>query len=127
MNRSEKTMANIREEDDRQDEMLTIPVVPEKLGVDPVLLAMLHLTALLDFGDDDVVEPQVANEALEHVEMYMQRLSTERLEEVQAQLDKIEEYAAEAGWPEELTDFVRDFLYNCGLGEDDEDLPAEDE
>jgi len=120
-------MANIREEDDRQDEMLTIPVVPEKLGVDPVLLAMLHLTALLDFGDDDVVEPQVANEALEHVEMYMQRLSTERLEEVQAQLDKIEEYAAEAGWPEELTDFVRDFLYNCGLGEDDEDLPAEDE
>ncbi len=120
-------MAHEKDEQERQDEPTTMPVVPEKLEVDPLLLAMLHLTALLDFADEDIVEPQVANEALEFVEMYMQRLSTEQLEEVQAQLDRIEEHAAEAGWPEELTDFVRDFLYNCGLGEDDDELPAEDE
>ena len=120
-------MANENDEEERQEEMVVMPVVPDKLGIDPVLLAMLHLTALLDFADDEIIESQIANEALEHVEMYMQRLSTERLEEVQAQLDRIEEYAAEQGWAEELTDFVRDFLYNCGLGEDDGDLPPEDE
>ncbi len=120
-------MANENDEEERQDELVTMPVVPEKVGIDPVLLAMLHLTALLDFADDEIVEPQIANEALEHVEMYMQRLSSDQLEEVQAQLDRIEEHAAEQGWPEELTDFVRDFLYNCGLGEDDDELPAEDE
>jgi hypothetical protein len=118
-------MVDKSNEADRPNETTTMPIVPERLGVDPVLLAMLHLTALLDFADDDVVESQSANEALEFVEMYMQRLDTEQLEEVQAQLDRIEEYAAEEGWPEELTDFVRDFLYNCGLGEDDD--ASEDE
>lgn len=109
-------------------EGMVMPTVPESLGVDPVLLALLHLTSLLDFADDDELEPDAANAALEQIELYLQRLPSERLESIQADLDRIEEYGAEQGWPEELTDFVRDFLFNCGLGEDeDEDeLPVGD-
>lgn len=98
-----------------------MPVLPEELGVDPLVAALLHVTAFLDFADDDSVEPEAANEALEHVEMYIRRLSPERVEEIQTQLDKVEDHAEKAGWPEEMIDFTRDFLYNCGLGDDEDD------
>ncbi|MFC1641154.1 hypothetical protein ACFL5O_00485 [Myxococcota bacterium] len=115
-----------RTEDDRATpevggvEALALPHVPEDLGVDPLLLALLHTTAFLDFSDDDAVEPEAANEALERVEQYIQRLSEDRLSTIQADLDRLEEYASDAGWPEDMVDFVRDFLYNCGIGDDDE-------
>jgi hypothetical protein len=97
-----------------------MPALPESLGVDPLLAALLHVTAFLDFADDDVVEPDAANEALEQVETYIRRLPAARVEEIQAQLDKIEEHAEQAGWPEDMIDFARDFLYNCGLGDEDD-------
>jgi hypothetical protein len=107
---------------------LVLPHVPEDLGIDPLLLALLHTTAFLDFSDDDTVEPEAANEALESVEQYVQRLSEDRLSAIQVDLDKLEEHASNAGWPEDMVDFVRDFLYNCGIGDDDEgSLPDEDE
>jgi hypothetical protein len=98
----------------------TMPLVPESLGVDPMLLALVHVASLLDFAEDDVVDPEAANVALEYVEEYLQRLPAERLDAIQADLDRMEEYGAEHGWSEEMTDFVRDFLYNCGLDDDDE-------
>jgi len=108
----------------RADDETIMPLVPESLGVDPVLLALLHVASLLDFADDEAVDADMANAALERVEACMQRLDTDRLEAIQADLDRVEEYGAEHGWSEEMTDFVRDFLYNCGLGEDDEDEGA---
>ncbi len=108
-------------------EGLMLPSVPEELGIDPLLLALLHTTAFLDFSDDDTVEPEAANEALERVEQYVQRLSEARLAALQADLEKLEEHATDTGWPEDMIDFVRDFLYNCGIGEDDEDDADEEE
>ncbi len=116
-------VANDREEARADDEAI-MPLVPASLGVDPVLLALLHVASLLDFADDEAVDADAANAALERVEECMQRLAADRLEAIQADLDRIEEYGAEHGWSEEMTDFVRDFLYNCGLGEDDEDEGA---
>jgi hypothetical protein len=115
------------EEEDDQDEPISggvdglmMPSVPEDLGIDPLLLALLHTTAFLDFSDDDTVEPEAANEALERVEQYVQRLPEERLSALQKDLEKLEQHATQAGWPEDMIDFVRDFLYNCGIGDEDE-------
>jgi hypothetical protein len=121
-----------RPEDDQDEpssgEGLMMPSVPGELGIDPLLLALLHTTAFLDFSDDDAVEPAAANEALERVEQYVQRLPDERLASLQADLEKLEEYATQAGWPEDMIDFVRDFLYNCGIGdEEDDELDDEDD
>jgi len=98
-----------------------MPSVPAELGIDPLLLALLHTTAFLDFSDDDSVEPEAANEALERVEQYVQRVPEERLSSLQADLEKLEGYATQAGWPDDMVDFVRDFLYNCGIGDEDDD------
>lgn len=120
-------MAKERNGGSSANQPFQMPLVPETLGVDPLLLGLLHLAALIDFSDDETVEGDAANDALERLEVYVQRLPTERLEEIQADLDRIEEHGAEHGWAEEMTDFVRDFLYNCGLGEDEDEGEDESE
>jgi hypothetical protein len=105
---------------DEQERLTALPVIPPELGIDPVLCALLHLAAFLDFGDDDATDPEAVAEALEHVGLYVQRLDDAALQAVEEQLDRLAKHGAAAGWAEEAQTFVEDFLYNCGLGPDDE-------
>lgn len=109
------------DEADDQDQGLMMPVVPEDLDVDPLLVALLHCAAFLDFADDTLVQPDAAADVLEHVGLYIQRLPSDRLDDIGDQLEIIAEHGASAGWSEDAVEFVREFLYNCGLGEDDEE------
>ncbi len=102
-----------------------MPPVPAELGVDPLLLSLLHCAAFLDLASEDLVDPDAAGDVLEQLEIYVKRLAPERQSELQAQLEKLEAWADEAGWPEELVDFAADFLYSCGVGDEDEDEDAE--
>ena len=112
-------------DDERASPML--PAVPDELGIDPVLLALLRSASFLDLSADEAVNAELAGEVLEHVGMYVQRLSDERLDDIQQQLETLEAYGIEQGWAAEQVEFVRDFLFNCGLGEDeDEDPPMGD-
>lgn len=119
------TMAD--DDDDEREEASSdgledpiMPLIPAELGIDPLLLALLHCTAFLDLASDDLVDPDAAGDVLENLEAYVKRLSRPRLAELQMQLDKLEEYAEEAGFAEELVDFIADFLYSCGVGDDDD-------
>lgn len=104
-----------------------LPVAPEGLELDPVLLALLQCAAFLDLSSDEDVRPEGAGDVLEHVGMYVQRLGDEELDELESQLDDLAEHGASAGWPEELVQFVASFLENCGIvtedavGDDDAD------
>jgi hypothetical protein len=98
-----------------------MPRVPAELGIDPILLALLHCAAFLDLASDDLVDPESAGEVLESLEIYVKRLPPDRLAQIQRELEKLEEWAEQSGWPEELVDFVADFLYSCGIGDEDED------
>ncbi len=109
------------DEEQQQNEGAMIPVVPEDLDVDPLLVALLHCAAFLDFADDRLVHPDAAGEVLEHVGLYVQRLPAERLEDIGDQLEILAEHGAGAGWSEDMIEFVREFLYNCGIGDEDED------
>jgi hypothetical protein len=102
-----------------------MPAVPPELGIDPILLALIHCAAFLDLASEDLVDPDSAGDVLENLELYIKRLEPARLSEIQAQLEKLEEWAEQSGWPEELVDFVADFLYSCGVGEEDEPEEAE--
>lgn len=104
-----------------------MPLVPAELGIDPVLLCVLHCAAFLDLASVDLVDADAAGDVLENLESYVKRLSPERLTEIQRQLDVLEEWAENAGWPEELVDFVADFLYSCGIGEAEDGDEGEDE
>jgi hypothetical protein len=107
-------------------ESAMLPAVPEELGVDPLLLALLRCGSFLDLSGEEVVNAEIAGEVLEHVGMYVQRLSDARLDEIEAQLESLQSYAVEQGWSSDLIEFIRDFLYNCGLGEEDADEPIAD-
>jgi hypothetical protein len=98
-----------------------MPVVPAELGIDPLLLALLHCAAFLDLAGEEEVDPDAAGDVLENLEVYVKRLPLERLGELQSQLEKLEGWAEDKGWPEELVDFVSDFLYSCGVGDEDEE------
>ncbi|HEY6560366.1 MAG TPA: hypothetical protein VI072_23945 [Polyangiaceae bacterium] len=116
-----------QEQDDRADggerASALLPAVPEELGVDPLLLALMRSACFLDLSADEAVNAELAGEVLEHVGMYIQRLSDERLDAIQDQLQTLEAYGIEQGWVTDQVEFVRDFLFNCGLGEDEDVEP----
>jgi hypothetical protein len=125
-------MADDEDDDERENgadsalEDPIMPLVPPELGIDPILLALIHCAAFLDLASEQLVDPDSAGDVLENLELYVKRLEPTRLTEIQGQIEKLEEWADQSGWPEELVDFVADFLYSCGVGEEDEPEKADD-
>jgi hypothetical protein len=86
------------------------PVVPEELGIDPLLLAVLHATVFLSGSDDEVVHPLAAEEILDQIGQCLGRLEGDRLQRVQEDLASLAAYARQEGCPAELTGLFRSFL-----------------
>jgi hypothetical protein len=123
-----------REDDEREDVdddvAVIMPVIPAELEIDPLLLALLHCAAFLDLSTDEAVDPQDAVEVLEVVGLYVQRLPADRIEALREDLEELEEHARDKGFREPVVEFVREFLYNCGVdagGEDEKEDDGEDE
>jgi len=108
---------NNEREVERAPAPATMPVIPGELGIDPLLAALLNCAAFLDLSEDGVDEA-TSTAVLEHVGLYVQRLSPEELDDVADQLAEIREHGEQAGWPAPVLEFVEDFLYSCGIGED---------
>ncbi|HLV22724.1 MAG TPA: hypothetical protein VKZ49_17660 [Polyangiaceae bacterium] len=108
-------------EDGSAEEVFFLPIVPPELEIEPLLLAVLHCAAFLDLAGEESVDEQDAGDVLEHIGMYVQRLPAPRLAELEQQLVRLQEHGKKASWPEPLVEFIADFLYNCGIGEDDDD------
>ena len=93
------------------------PLIPIELGVDPLLLALLHAAVFLSGSGDDVVEPAAATEALEYVATYLQRLGGPQIQRIGEDLDVLTNYASSEGWPKQEVQFLKSFLANLGVGE----------
>jgi hypothetical protein len=94
------------------------PLIPEELGVDPLLLAVLHATVFLDGSEEDVIDPDAADEAVQYVATYLQRLGGPRLERVREDLEALLGYARQQGWPKAQQRFLKDFLNDYVSGEE---------
>lgn len=99
----------------------SLPEIPESLDLDPILLGMLHLAYFLDLAEEDVLDPELAVSQLERVGQYVRRLDEASLEEVEAQLGELYEYAKESGWTEDQRQWLEDFLEYCGIEFEDEE------
>jgi hypothetical protein len=121
-------MSDDKNDDDAEVAVL-LPVVPKSVEADPLLLALVSCAAFLDLSTEEAVDPDDAVDVLELVGGYIQRLPEDRLEQIKEQLEELAEWATKQEWPEETVEFVRDFLFNCGVtdGEQDEDEDDEDE
>jgi hypothetical protein len=96
------------------------PEIPPELGVDPLLLAAVHATVFLAGSDENIVHPDAADEAVQQIASYFQRLDGENLRRVQEDMTCLATYARQQKWPKGLVQSLRSFLADLGVETDEE-------
>lgn len=93
------------------------PLIPEELGIHPLLLASLHAVVFFDGSDAEVVNDAAANEALNYIATYMQRLQGPDLKRIREDIDALLAFAKQEDWPKEEMQFLQEFLKEFGVGQ----------
>jgi hypothetical protein len=92
------------------------PAIPAELGVDPLLLASIHAIVFLGGSKESVVHPDAAEEALQSLQGYLQRLHGERLQRIREDMACLTAFARQQKWPRQLSRFLQTFLEDYGIG-----------
>ena len=98
------------------DGAAVFPLIPDELGIHPLLLATLHAVVFFDGSSEDVVHDAAADEALHYVATYLQRLQGPELQRLKEDLDCLLTFARQEKWPKEEVEFLRNFLQDYGVG-----------
>jgi hypothetical protein len=96
------------------------PQIPPELGVHPLLLAVIHATVFLAGSDDDLVNAEAADEAIECMAEYLQRLRGVQLRQVREDMECLVKYARRQHWPKQLVRAVQTFLTDYRIGSEGE-------
>jgi hypothetical protein len=92
------------------------PLIPEELGVNPLLLAVLHASVFLIGSDEDVVDGEAAEEAAQYLLTYLQRLQGPDLQRIHEDINCLVAYARKENWPAQDVRFLETFLAEFGIG-----------
>src|SRR6516162_10702334 len=92
------------------------PLIPAELGIHPLLLATLHAIVFFDGSDDSVTNDAAADEALQYIATYLQRLRGPELRRIREDIETLLDFARQEKWPEEEMHFLRSFLNDYGVG-----------
>jgi hypothetical protein len=96
------------------------PDIPEDLGVNPLLLAVLQAAVFLAGSSEEVVHPAAADEVLQGLAGYLQRLRGPQLRQVREDMGCLIAYARQQQWPRQFVQALRTFLDDCGVEEQEE-------
>jgi hypothetical protein len=91
------------------------PLIPAELGVDPLLLAVLHASVFLTGSDEEIVHPAAADEAVEYLGEYLRRLEGPQLARVREDLACLVAFGREEKWPKQLVRYLKSFLADYGV------------
>lgn len=91
------------------------PLIPAELGVHPLLLAALHAFVFLEGSDQAVLNPAVAEEAMNYLVTYLQRLEGNDLRRVKEDMATLATFAKTDGWPKQQVRFLQEFLKDNGI------------
>jgi hypothetical protein len=94
------------------------PLIPVELGIHPLLLAVLHAVVFFDGSDEQVINDAAADEALQYLVTYLQRLQGPELQRVREDIAVLIEHARENDWPAEELQFLTSFLKEYGIGDE---------
>ncbi len=98
------------------------PSIPAELGVNPLLLAVIHATVFLAGSDESIVQPDAADEAVQGIADYVQRLEGSALRGVREDLVCLVSYARQQKWPKGMIQSLKTFLADLGVdGEAEEE------
>lgn len=92
------------------------PLIPAELGVNPLLLTVLHATVFLAGSSDELVNPDAAGEALEYMAEYLQRLEGTALDRVREDMAALVAFARQEKWSKQLVQALKTFLDDYGIG-----------
>jgi hypothetical protein len=92
------------------DGAAVFPTIPAELGVNPLLLAVVHATVFLAGSDEEVVDPDAAAEAVELMADYLRRLDADAQRRVSEDMDCLVAYARQQKWPKQLIHALKNFL-----------------
>ncbi len=98
------------------DGAAVFPLIPEELGVHPLLLAALHSYVFLEGTEETVLNPAVAEEAMNYLVGYLQRLEGDALKRVKEDFVTLAGFAKAEGWPKQQIRFLQEFLKENGIG-----------
>jgi hypothetical protein len=98
------------------DGAAVLPLIPAELGVHPLLLATLHAVVFFDGSSADVVNDAAADEALQYLATYLQRLDGPELKRIREDIECLLAHARQEKWPKEEVEFLRNFLGEYGVG-----------
>lgn len=102
---------------DVPDGAAVFPLIPEELGIHPLLLAVIHSVVFFDGSDADVINDAAANESLNYLATYLQRLRGPDLKRIREDMDALLAFAKQEGWPREEMQFLEGFLVEFGVGQ----------
>ncbi len=102
-------------DDEAPDGASVFPLIPEELGVHPLLLAVLHAYVFLEGSDAAVLNGAVAEEAMQYLATYLQRLGGADLRRAREDLKTLAGYAKMEKWPKQQVRFLNDFLAENGV------------
>jgi hypothetical protein len=93
------------------------PLIPDELGIHPLLLAVLHAYVFLEGSETAVLNPLIAEEAMNYLVTYLQRLTGNDLRRVREDMVTLTGFAKSEKWPKQQVRFLQDFLSENGIGE----------
>jgi hypothetical protein len=97
------------------DGAAVFPLIPPEIGVHPLLLAVVHAYVLLEGSDPEVLNPAVAEEAMNYLVTYLQRLKGDDLRRVKEDMATLAAFAKSEKWPKQQIRFLQDFLSENGI------------
>ena len=110
-------MADDQTQNEAPDGAAVFPEIPAELGVHPLLLACIHAYVFLEGSEAAVLNPAVAEEALNYLVSYLQRLQGADLRRVREDMATLTGFAKSEGWPKQHVRFLHDFLKENGIGQ----------
>jgi hypothetical protein len=98
------------------------PLIPPELGVNPLLLTVLHAVVFLSASDDGIVNDAAADEALNYFATYLQRVTGPQKKRIEEDLDCLIRFARQEKWDKAEIESLQKFTSDFGVGElmDDE-------
>jgi hypothetical protein len=103
--------------DEAPDGAAVFPLIPDELGIHPLLLAVLHAYVFLEGSETAVLNPLVAEEAMNYLVTYLQRLGGDDLRRVKEDMVTLAGFAKSEKWPKQQVRFLQDFLSENGIAE----------
>ena len=98
------------------DGAAVFPLIPEELGIHPLLLAVVHAFVFLEGSEAAVLNAAVADEAMNYIVEYLQRLEGDQLRRVREDMATLAGFAKSEKWPKQQVRFLQDFLKDNGIG-----------